>query len=275
MSQPESYYTTLGARFLRPARPALDQVTAWARQRYSGNDTLFATLLANAASLGEPLQVQELWEGLAADGLILMSWINDPKRSFCNQEPAPKVLCHSYPADLHQALLLASDVEGILTAEALAWEVAERLQAWGSTRPQKILWWSTQEHRERALTRLRLPLQAPWLGVFGALRALGVIPFSEEQQRANSERKATIRNAAKDQPAEALTALIKDVNLDFAWRYAAGQGYVVPQPKTSAQWPVGRAFSELPNPIEPLLEIWRLGYVLVLLREDALVLLSL
>jgi hypothetical protein len=272
----ETDYEALGARLLRPERPSLSRVVDWAKRRY-GDLAVFSRSTGGhpAAPPGQEGQgppVQELWEALAAEGLIPMSWVEEPARLFSGGSPRTERRSPR-PWDLYQALLLAADVQGVLTAEALAWEVVARLQPWGSPRPGKVLWWLADSEAERALPELRLPGSIPWAGVFVALRAVDAFPLPEGQRAAATRRRAQLRARAAALWGAAFRAAALDADLDAAWGYAASRGLRLPEPTTSTTWPVGRAFSELPSPLQPMLEIWRVGYAFVLIRPDVVMLL--
>jgi hypothetical protein len=265
----------LGARLLRPERPSLLRVVDWAKRRYGELEVFSAAARGLSAAPpgreGEGPPVQEVWEAFATAGLIPMSWIEEPARLFSGGAPmkAPPRPC---PRDLSQALLLASDVRGVLTAEALAWEAAARLQPWGVSRPGKVLWWLVDLEAERALPDLRLPGAIPWAGVFEALRGVEAFPLPEDQRAAVARRRAQLQARAAAAWGAALKAAALDADLDAAWRLAAARGLKIPGPTRTTR-PVGSAFSELPGPLQPILEIWGLGYALFLIRSDVLVLL--
>ncbi|MDB4929062.1 MAG: hypothetical protein JWM10_1546 [Myxococcaceae bacterium] len=77
--------------------------------------------------------VPQLWEALATRGLVPDAWIDDPTRRFHGGGRAP--------ATMTEAVLLASDAEGIAAAEALARETALRLGPWLQRGPPRTVRW--------------------------------------------------------------------------------------------------------------------------------------
>jgi hypothetical protein len=60
--------------------------------------------------------------------------------------------------------------------------------------------------------------------------------------------------------------LVREISASELWRSAALYGYRFPAP--------GRRVAELPDPFEPLFEIWRRGYALDSITQDAIVLVA-
>lgn len=107
------------------------------------------------------------WERLAEKGLIPGEWLRDPKRRFEGTVPAPCPACRGSgrgladlpcmapgcfhgqievyrtedrPSTVDLAVALAADVPGVLHAEEIARELAERLLAFGAAEIHYVSW---------------------------------------------------------------------------------------------------------------------------------------
>ena len=117
----------LGRRFLSPERPQLDRARAVAsRFRRQNAD-------ARAA-----------WEAMIGEGLLPMSFADDPARRFM-QEPVDQSMLESTslrllaaPQTVEAAVTVASDLDGILAAEEAGAEWLKRLHTF--ERPDRARW---------------------------------------------------------------------------------------------------------------------------------------
>ena len=108
-------YWELCERFFRPKRPRLVEALACVL----GRAPRLARIEAELEALEDGvLAGRRAWESLAANGLIPMSWLSDPMRLFLRgrlSEHPPRS-----PLSAKMAVLMAADVQGVLTAEVLA-----------------------------------------------------------------------------------------------------------------------------------------------------------
>lgn len=204
------------------------------------------------------------WEQLAARGLIPMSWVDAQERWFRWQYR------RFDPKDAAQAVLLASCAEQVVTAEALAHEVASRLLCFGIPAPKRVFWRlanrSTQDNPEEAP-----PVYQPWMGFYQLLFESRLNASRSEQQDALislyvEEYMSALRTFGARHP------LLRDVFfvalLEQFWELASASGWLLSNSPTlfideTRFLPdklVGTPFSRLPNPFSPLLSIWRLGF---------------
>ena len=74
------------------------------------------------------LRARDLWDSAAARGLIPLAWVGDPGRRFRRAETSERR--GRAPRTVWDVLALASDVQGVLRAEALVRELFARLKPW-------------------------------------------------------------------------------------------------------------------------------------------------
>jgi hypothetical protein len=177
---------------------------------------------------------------------------------------------HDEPPSIEACVALASDPEGIARAEALALEAAAHVAEWNAFKHGGIVW------------RVGGPLQ-PSLRFCDELRIFSFISREHMGRFWNTPSLEALSARRYDVGVGAFYELSHShAELDLFWRTAASRGDVL-RPAYPGRSDdevlrpperfVGRAFSDVPNPIDPMLAIWELGYVPMRLSPDAIELL--
>lgn len=245
----------LARRILRPDRPRL------------------ADARAAVAGISDP---REAWEVLATRGLVRDDARPAPHRDFAPQPSDVLVLTPTgvaswrpqpTPTTVRAAVAIASDPAGIATAEALVCEVRQRLEPWGVPRPRGIRW--RIEERPWGGMAADRPWMPSWPAVhrFGDPDAVGQQLPGEFWRRWPLNTRSLGRRFAQDLAAHA------------EWRRLVARGArVTPTcaavPVTPGASVVGMAFAALPDPFEPLLAVWGLGYAVDAIAEEVVVLVA-
>ncbi|MCP3164096.1 hypothetical protein [Myxococcus qinghaiensis] len=150
-----------------------------------------------------------------------------------------------------ECLALAGDPIGIAQAEVHAAEVARRLAPWGAPIPMRIAW--------RVIDPSRIgPAKDPARSLIQRTLFADAVA-SAEYNRAFTQSRTAFKSRFNVR-AEARV----DFALDAAWRAVGGR----------LALPDGLVPGPLPNPFEPLLAIWTLGYALYAIRRQGLTLLA-
>jgi hypothetical protein len=189
------------------------------------------------AAVAGVTDAREAWDSLAARGVIPSDWQNQKGRVF--KEAEGQLFPH--PPTVDACLALASDPSGIEAAESLAAEVRARLAPWGAPLPARIAW------RVIDPTRLAPTKEPPLERVRAALFA-DRLALAEYNRAFNRARPA------------------------FKGGHYPSRGSALFHFAADAAWRVVRHTQ--PNPFEPLLSLWRLGYALYAIRQQGLVLLA-
>lgn len=171
---------------------------------------------------------------------------------------------------LSVALTLASDPDGVDRAEASALELAASLSGWGTPVGDRVSWRVGED----------VPFDAPATKLFvnavrAAYEALDVTdraPFI--LQRCAKVRREVLKASRKAalNDSECGKALGREIAqaalIDFVWNAAAVEAL-----RTDSDSPFGRVpFSKLPNPVAPLVKIWKTGYFVSSVSERGVVL---
>ena len=241
----------LEARIMHPRRRQLDAVR---------------DAVAGVVDPGEALEL------LAARELIPMSWPVGTERGFARGSCATcgRVQEHTSrcphkdrslaelivraPPHLASVVTLASDPEGVSTAEALAREAVARWEPWSGMRPKRVCWaigsilGKETDHPGP---------RGPWMAARRAAEIAGsYAPVAAFDKRVTGR---------AQQFSDAFYG-------SQEWSYAASRRLAVqPGPKTPEPL-VGRRFAELPDPFAPALAIWALGYRIALVEPACVVL---
>ncbi len=219
---------------------------------------------------------RELWERLASRSVLPMDWVGSAAREF-REAPTrgAKVVTMDTPVTMHSALLLAGDIDGMVSAEALMREAASALSPWGAPNPARIRWSTVGEG-------------VRWYEDAGA----PVIPSAlddlvERTADAKARRRpflVALERAADVHYSGSFVAQ-RLVELHLAWRQWCAEDRVVPErledwPATRDSRPswrppragggafgrgrldelAGRRFRDLIDPTGPLLAVVSLGY---------------
>ena len=218
---------------------------------------------------------RKAWEQLAARGVIPNNWVDAPHRWFRWHQK------HLDPKNATQAVILAGNVPQTLTAEALGWEMASRLQPFGLPTPKRVFWKYTQRPDPEATPAPH----EPWLGLYqllleSRLRSARSRDQELEIDRATQEHMRALKTFATKNPA--MREMFFVAHLEDLWSIAARYDWSITNSpalfldgtRFLPEALVGRSFRELSSPFSPLLTIWRLGFGCAGFMRGCLVLLS-
>jgi hypothetical protein len=235
-----------------------------------------------AGRLSDPA---DAWERLAAGGLIPADWVGSPARVFRRIGPRPMdsssreavhfaqnmdggppgrcvyyITDRPYPFSVEDAILFAAGAEGVQCAESAARRFCERARPWGGRSPARAAW-------------LTLSATEPtWCGFHNrCLDLIGdVLDVILEERGALP-------------PADA--SVPYEQRLGSLWRVAADLDAVVPAalsdpyflhgalgPPFVPEALRGARLRDLPDPFEPLAELWATRYRLDGVTDEAIVL---
>lgn len=242
-------WQTLAARALRPRRARWDECVAWLRGRcreaYDDCDRQGHRWVRLPASLDRHLAC-EAWETFVARGIVPEQWVGDPARCFVLASPVDgREVRLDHPGTASAAVALASDVEGLASAEALAREFLARAAPWRGAAPFVVAGWKVEGRYDAH----RLGAYQPLARIHGALlvAAKGAVAASVVAQR---------RALGRAPP-----QLVRLAEVDAYWRYAVAEGLRVPALEWLPPDLGGTRFEDLPSPCPPLAELWATGYV--------------
>jgi hypothetical protein len=248
-------YRALAARVLKPTRArlarCLSQVTtapeeAIARElEVDPKDKFKAALSLVVTAEGGwagPASAREAWETVAP-----MEWLDDDRRRFERGGEAP--------ATVRDAVTLASDPEGVSTAETLARTFAGQCHALLKTGQsgQSIGWKFVDPKRYRSRFCARAQARSGEM-IFNAAYA------NPATKRGGEVQKATLPSTVTAELEAIRNELIRSVG-PVAWDVVALVG-----------WHLRLVAHEIESPFEPLLSLWELGYALDELTDERTVL---
>lgn len=222
-------------------------------------------------------------EALAVRGLIPMDWVGDPARRFRRGRRWAE------PIKSAHAVALAADPEGVLAAEQLARDYARRLRYFGAPAldPAAVVWtfralklYARRSSRDDAFFARRYHRVADLLDdVSGQTDPL----FTELP----GGRRVVRRYSAGGWPVYETSVLFTDIRqsarlraarasgLEFETRVIPERWWTLPPAEQARRTRVESCrFDALPDPFEPLLAIWRLGYALGPFDGDAVELIA-
>ncbi len=260
----EASWLAIARRIARPASPRL------------------AAIRAALSDYADALDPREPWEALVARGLAAERWAThgpaDVQRAGAR---AKSTAAESIAA-------IAGDPQGVATVEALSAELARRLEPWSEVLPTRVLW------RTVPVTAAKFPVPEP----FAASPAFAAIEALFESLTWTSKEDGALRRSVErafrpvsGRPSGTVTEAKPLTRPDdppwcarFWDRAGAGQ-HALYHATNAALWSacverdlsVGRnarvrakRFRELLDPAEALLEIWRAGYVVGALSDEAI-----
>lgn len=220
---------------------------------------------------------RQAWMALAREGLIPSDWLDTEARQFVvttrpgarrSNEDAPRrriagCLVQANPVRAVDAIALAASACSAVVAEAHAREAARRI---GISPHVPVLWrieprWRPTAHRWKRFTHHFGHM------ILGAHS--GVLLEAERIARRFAEalRRGSGHNGAVE----------GDVHMREVWRLASTTPALVP-PMLKAWEPWGRfagqPFADVPNPLDPWIDVWSLGFGIDVLRAEAIVLVA-
>jgi hypothetical protein len=252
-------YNKISQTFFRPVRSNLLEALECVLGRKPESSALQTELDSLDHKRDKLSNGKTAWESLAARGLIPMHWVDDTRRSFHLGSHSD---LKSHPSS-KMSVLLAAHVSGITTAENLARETVSRLSHLGRPVPDRVLW------------------------------KMGVHLPRNEQEQFGETILGDKRTGVADIPVTLQIEghggwvpyrLARCISNHIWWEQAAKNGWRVSDVglrNVQRQFPNNlrvspiineRLFSELPNPCEPELQIWEVGYALIGLTAEYLVL---
>lgn len=292
-------------RVFAPSMPRLAEVSSAAAEVLREHGRRSKTRAAEQAlSLTRPEVVSEVWEMLCTR-LDAIDWMDDGTRAFfpfVNLEPIDglearragaaargddRLLASTSPLNVETAVaLLSAPREVIRSVESMAIEAARRLEPWGTHRPKRVVW---------IMLSMAWPYPSPyfWTEFDRFVFATGFAPqphLSRSDIRALSAREADLEAAVMSsitKPAgkyqrrfvPRLRALEHARRFAVSWdtyRRFCRDGAIVSADYTLNNWIVsgvaGKRWDDVPDALDPLLRILGLGYALVDIRGDAVVL---
>ncbi len=263
----------LGARYLAPERPRLDEVRR---------------------AVGATRRKTEVWERLATRDLIPPEWVENPGRRFAVEplrpwSSLPTASLSATPTSVEAMVTLASDVSGVLRAEEAVLEWHNRWRVlWAGPRLDGFLWrvlprvsdrWaqsSLQEgHETTFYTEMRRAFESSdgdagpgWLwerlqqaydaAQGGLAQRFGVLP-QRDRVAAGLERALNLC---------AYSPLLRGVRFAVLFDCAQWTGKSITREMARHGAPLGRSFADLLNPFGAVLDVFSAGYVLQGIRED-------
>lgn len=216
----------------------------------------------------------ELWETLAARGVIPDDWVESVARDFYDApRRGDKSVASGVPVNFASALLLGADIEGARHAEVLMQEALSALRPWGVSACARVRWCPPGAAPSRYAEPEAPPLPSVLTDLIERTEA-GVThrkPFLTALERAADARLNRVHVA------------LPLAEAHLAWRTWCAEDRIVPSrieewPKTeetprwrtvtswgSPRWRapqelVGKRFRDLSDPTRPLLAILALGY---------------
>ncbi|MBL8683623.1 MAG: hypothetical protein JNK05_30915 [Myxococcales bacterium] len=220
--------------------------------------------------------VRALFESLASRGIVPEAWLDDERREFVADFDAAVGAREgsSLPTSVEAAVVLASDVRGVTTAEALAREIVAGLVSWRVPQPSRVRWWMAREStassketdppatRGRRLDRAIYELNVRW----PLRRAYYSLAVAENNgaRKAPSIKRSLVAESAKAARcrSEVAEALASDLEASWLWQIATDDGWKYN----------GVPFAKLSCPFWAILALWKCGYTLVDIHERAVVL---
>jgi hypothetical protein len=176
------------------------------------------------------------------DGEMMELWARIAPRSWLDR----KLWRHSAPeSHVDAAVALASDVEGVERAEAAVGALREALATSGTAIPARVVWTWTARDFEQTGALLARPLHA----ALTALASRDYASVALEHARALEHDVHEVALSRVPERVHLARALAHAAYVDYVWRAASLD------PKT--------------NPVTPLCDLWRTGYVLADIDERA------
>lgn len=219
------------------------------------------------------------WEQLCADNVVPVTWANDPRRIFLGPMGS-RTYPQPHPQTPQRAAMVAAAIDTIQAVEEHAWRIASALEPWGQSTPRQIHWnflpvGKLKQQQLRGMHALCDALHLAGLHAgHGAYDGTVVWPaaanLSSKGGRTAAQRIFERDVSMHEDWTRAIVANAKVPRGPFLRRLGPHhRGYesvCVPEPL------VGRSFTELEDPMSPLLAIWEAGCALGMITDEAFVL---
>jgi hypothetical protein len=208
-------------------------------------------LAASTAAI-QGMTTDQGWEMLVKLGLVPMEFASDRRRSYGENvggqsiKPSDRPTILKRPSSLSAVLTVAADPEGMVVAENFARELAQRLTAWTAVCNDQVVWY----FMERPIDYI------PYLGL-AYDSARDTVNLTLDENGINSDA------LLPDKEQVPLPILVRwGLAAWEAWRKAESLNLEIWGPSWPLDHKMFSRFSDLPNPFEPLLDLWSTGYLL-------------
>ena len=160
------------------------------------------------------------------------------------------------PADLDTLATFAADLDGVTRAESLAIEVARALVPWGGSEPKRLVWSPCRFGGDGSPTHADQVLSQVDYFTSEALGDADVTVSRPKIPEPALGRASTVWTMAVNWLRACETKLLVPAQTEDPY-FAFGPA----GPPRAPAAVVGQPFSSLDDPTQPLVEVWRLGYV--------------
>ncbi len=215
--------------------------------------------IPHTAELLRGTAVEKGWELLVARGSLPRDFVADKRRAYAESiegkaihlSDRPPMFPH--PPSVRALLTITSDVEGILTAEKHARELAKRLTPWKGVSNDTVVWYF-----------LDRPLDyVPYLGPSYDF-ARDTVNVTLEEHSINTD------HLEPSQEQVPLPLLVRrGIAAWKGWETAVRLNLEISGPRWPFDHGGSRRFSELENPFEPILDLWCTGYLIYSSCEES------
>ncbi len=202
------------------------------------------------AAISNPLQA---WEKVKSANLLSETFFADHRRMFAQDVPGELLKIQdrrsimSRPSSVRAVIAIASDLTAVLAAEAHARELARRLVPWTGVCDDKVVW----HFSERPLD-FWVYLGIPYDG------AIDTVNWTLDEYGVES------KGFIPEKRAVPLPNLVRrTLGAWRGWNYGVEQNFEILEPRWPLDFTKWRFFSDLTNPFDPMLDLWRTGYHLI------------
>lgn len=218
----------------------------------------------------------EAWEAMASRGIIPADWAPHETRCFVPDGDGGVVALGGCPPTIAACVAFASDVAGVLTAEALAWELVSRLEPWGIPRPKRVCWRVGSRAHQVSLRAAGFGPMVDTLhrlvGLWSGSPREARYAHRDRSARRRAERAAlrADRRARRDAllmggaPSQLGSLAAELSHLLALWDFARREHlHISRMARVAGAFPyglIGTRVASMRSPIDPLLSLYALGY---------------
>ncbi len=216
------------------------------RQRFNRPNQTANAQVERLAARSPHADPREVWE-IVGKELGNTEWLQSDHREFGEHIPGKLIFAgknpstHRSPTSLVAIATIASDPNGMLKAESHARQFAQALTKFGAIFSGKTVWYFTDNPYTSG------GFETPYMGR-AYVKATEVVynsPIADDYEMEH------------DEISERLPLPVQEAVLAWeCWNTAASRGLRIDNPPV---WEC-QFFSDLPNPFEPLLAFWTIGY---------------